>query len=124
MIRFVTEHTEIVCNPAYADWQCALSVGSTSALDIAIRMFCERGDFILSEDYAFASAVETAAALGVGFIGVAELFSTAQSIGQRDFKILEMLLLAGAVYWIITIVLSSIQMRLEQRMETAYSRET
>lgn len=71
MIRFVTEHTEIVCNPAYADWQCALSVGSTSALDIAIRMFCERGDFILSEDYAFASAVETAAALGVGFIGVA-----------------------------------------------------
>ncbi len=60
----------------------------------------------------------------VGFIGVAELFSTAQSIGQRDFKILEMLLLAGAVYWIITIVLSSIQMRLEQRMETAYSRET
>ncbi|KAH9210957.1 pyridoxal phosphate-dependent transferase [Leptodontidium sp. 2 PMI_412] len=71
MIRFVTEHTEIVCNPAYADWQCALTVGSTSALDIALRMFCERGDVILSEDYAFASAVETAAALGVGFVGVA-----------------------------------------------------
>ncbi|CZT02963.1 hypothetical protein WAI453_012188 [Rhynchosporium graminicola] len=71
MIRFVTEHTEIVCNPAFADWQCALTVGSTSALDLAFRMFCERGDFVLSEDYAFASAVETAAALGVGFVGVA-----------------------------------------------------
>ncbi len=71
MIRFVTEHTEIVCSPPYADWQCALTVGSTSALDIALRMFCERGDVVLSEDYAFASAVETATALGVKCVGVA-----------------------------------------------------
>ena len=60
MIRFVTEHTEIVCNPPYADWQCALSVGSTQALEHAFRMFCERGDYVLSEEYTFASAVETA----------------------------------------------------------------
>ncbi|KAK6582378.1 hypothetical protein PZA11_004786 [Diplocarpon coronariae] len=71
MVRFVTEHTEIVCNPPYADWQCSLTVGSTSATDMAFRMFCERGDVILSEDYAFASAVETAAALGVKFVGIA-----------------------------------------------------
>lgn len=71
LIRFVTEHTEIVSNPPYADWQCVLTVGSTSATDIAFRMFCERGDVILSEDYSFASAVETAAALGLGFAGIA-----------------------------------------------------
>lgn len=70
MIRWVTEHTEIVCNPPYADWQCALSVGSTSALDQTFRMLCTRGDFVLSEEYTFASAVETAAPLGVKFLGV------------------------------------------------------
>ncbi|KAJ5032831.1 uncharacterized protein L3040_009422 [Drepanopeziza brunnea f. sp. 'multigermtubi'] len=71
MIRFVTEHTEIVCNPPYADWQCALTVGSTSATDMAFRMFCERGDMILCEEYAFASAIETAAALGIKAVGIA-----------------------------------------------------
>jgi aromatic amino acid aminotransferase I len=70
MIRFVTEHTEIVCNPPYADWHCALSVGSTSALEQTFRMLCERGDYVLSEEYTFASAVETAAPLGMKFLGV------------------------------------------------------
>jgi aromatic amino acid aminotransferase I len=70
MLRFVTEHTEIVCNPPYADWHCALSVGSTSALEQTYRMLCERGDYVLSEEYTFASAVETAAPLGIKFLGV------------------------------------------------------
>jgi aromatic amino acid aminotransferase I len=70
MIRWVTEHTEIVCNPPYADWQCALTVGSTSALDQAFRMLCERGDYILAEQYTFSSAVETALPMGVKFLGI------------------------------------------------------
>ncbi|KAI1002763.1 Aromatic amino acid aminotransferase [Podosphaera aphanis] len=70
LIRFITEHTEVVSNPPYADWSCALTVGSTSALDHVFRMFCERGDYILSEEYTFASAVETAIPLGVKFLGV------------------------------------------------------
>ncbi|TVY43480.1 Aromatic amino acid aminotransferase [Lachnellula occidentalis] len=70
MIRFVTEHTEIVCNPPYADWHCALTVGSTSALDQTFRIFCERGDYVLSEEFTFASAVETALPLGIRFAGV------------------------------------------------------
>jgi aromatic amino acid aminotransferase I len=70
MIRWVTEHTEIVCNPPYADWQCSLTVGSTSALDQAYRMFCERGDYVLGEEYTFASAVETALPLGLKFVGI------------------------------------------------------
>lgn len=70
MIRFVTEHTEIVCSPPYADWACSLTVGSTSALEQAFRMFCERGDCVLSEVYTFASAVETASPLGIKFVGV------------------------------------------------------
>ncbi len=70
LLRFVVEHTEIVCNPPYKDWQCNLTVGSTNALEQAFRMFCERGDYILSEEYTFSSAVETALPLGCRFLGV------------------------------------------------------
>jgi aromatic amino acid aminotransferase I len=70
LLRFVTEHTELVCNPPYADWQCALSVGSTSSLEQTYRIFCERGDYVLSEEYTFSSAVEAALPLGIKFVGV------------------------------------------------------
>jgi aromatic amino acid aminotransferase I len=70
LLRFVVEHTEIVNNPPYKDWQCALTVGSTNALEQAYRMFTERGDYILAEEYTFASAVETALPLGCKFLGV------------------------------------------------------
>ena len=70
LLRFVTEHTEIVNDPPYADWHCALSVGNTNALEQAYRMLCEKGDYILSEEYTFASAVETANPLGLNFLGV------------------------------------------------------
>ncbi|KAI9730605.1 MAG: Aromatic/aminoadipate aminotransferase 1 [Claussenomyces sp. TS43310] len=70
LIRFVTEHTELVCNPPYADWECCLTVGSTSALEQALRIFTERGDYMMSEEYTFATAVETAAPLGVRCIGI------------------------------------------------------
>lgn len=70
LLRFITEHTEIVCNPPYADWHCALSVGSTSATEQTYRMFCERGDYIMSEEYTFASAVETASPLGLKVVGI------------------------------------------------------
>lgn len=73
MMRFVTEHTELVCNPPYADWRTALTVGSTGALEQALRMFCDkqRGDAILTEEYSFSTALETAAPLGVKVFGVA-----------------------------------------------------
>ena len=71
MLRFVTEHTEIVHHPPYKDWQCTMTVGSTSALDIAFRMFIDRGDYILTESYTFSSAAETARPLGGNWIGVA-----------------------------------------------------
>ncbi|KAH8705212.1 putative aromatic aminotransferase Aro8 [Talaromyces proteolyticus] len=65
LLRFVTEHTEIVHTPPYADWQCCLTVGSTYSWDSALRVLCERGDYILTEEYSFASALETAQPLGI-----------------------------------------------------------
>ena len=70
LLRFVTEHTEIVHDPPYQDWQITLTAGSTSALDMAYRMFTKRGDYILSEEYTFATAVETAAPMGVKVLGI------------------------------------------------------
>ena len=70
LLRFVTEHTEFIHDPLYSDWDCCLTVGSTSALEMAFRMFCTRGDFILMEEYTFASAVETALPLGLRIVSV------------------------------------------------------
>ncbi|KAE8149778.1 pyridoxal phosphate-dependent transferase [Aspergillus avenaceus] len=65
LLRFVTEHTELIHNPPYSDWQCCLNCGSTFAWDTALRMFCERGDYIMMEEYTFASAQETALPMGL-----------------------------------------------------------
>jgi aromatic amino acid aminotransferase I len=70
MLRWVTEHTELVHRPPYADWACNLSIGSTSAFDMSMRMFTVRGDVILTEEYTYPTAIETAAPMGVKMIGM------------------------------------------------------
>lgn len=75
MMRFVTEHVELVgAAPPYADWRTCLTVGSTGALEQVLRMLCEgphgRNDSILTEEYSFSTALETAAPLGVRVVGV------------------------------------------------------
>ena len=72
MVRWVTEHTELVSHPPYADWRCALSIGSTGALDSALRIFCDRNrrDSILTEEYSFSTALETIHPLGIKVFGV------------------------------------------------------
>lgn len=52
----------------------------------------------------------------VSIIAVPELLWRAQRVGQSNFRTLETLLLAAAVYWGLTIVLSLFQDRLEKRM--------
>lgn len=49
-------------------------------------------------------------------IGVQEMLWRAQRIGTSNFRNMETLLLAAGVYWVITIVLSLFQERLERRM--------
>lgn len=71
MLRFLVEHTEIVCNPPYADWRICQTIGSTGALEQALRMFCdkERNDSVLTEDFSFSTALETIHPLGVKVFG-------------------------------------------------------
>jgi polar amino acid transport system permease protein len=52
----------------------------------------------------------------VSVIGVPELLWRAQRIGSANFRNTETLLLAAAAYWVITMVLSFFQERLERRL--------
>ena len=70
MLRWVTEHTEMVHDPPYEDWRCTMSIGSTSGLDMALRLLTRPGDMMLSEEYTFSAAVETARPMGVRVCGV------------------------------------------------------
>ena len=70
LMRYLTEHTEIVHSPPYSNWEICLTQGSTSALDIAFRMFCNRGDAVIFEEYSFSSAIECALPMGLKPVGI------------------------------------------------------
>jgi aromatic amino acid aminotransferase I / 2-aminoadipate transaminase len=70
LLRWVTEHTELVHNPPYQDWRCTMTIGSTSAIDMALRMFTRPGDIVLSEEYTFSAFVEAALPMGVRVSGI------------------------------------------------------
>ncbi|EXJ56991.1 aromatic amino acid aminotransferase I [Cladophialophora yegresii CBS 114405] len=70
LVRFLTEHTEIVHHPPYSDWDVCLTAGSTSALEIALRMFTEKGHYVLTEEYTFSTAIETVSPLGCKMLGI------------------------------------------------------
>ena len=51
----------------------------------------------------------------VSVLGVWELMYLAKTLGQRDFRHMEMLLTAAMIYWGLTIVLEIIQARIEEK---------
>jgi polar amino acid transport system permease protein len=57
----------------------------------------------------------------VSVIGVLEITSRASRLARRDSKPMEMLLVAAAVYWILTVIASWLQSRLESRLARAYA---
>ena len=58
----------------------------------------------------------------VSVMGVWEITFLANRYARRDSRYLEMYLVAAAAYWILTIVSSWLQSRLEKRMSKAYER--
>ncbi|GAO50738.1 L-kynurenine/alpha-aminoadipate aminotransferase [Saitoella complicata NRRL Y-17804] len=70
LLEFLTQHTEMIHHPPYADWKCVMTAGNTSALATCYRMLMNRGDFLLMEEYTFPSAVETASPMGIKPLGV------------------------------------------------------
>jgi polar amino acid transport system permease protein len=58
----------------------------------------------------------------VSVMGVWEITYRANRFGRKDSKFMEMFVLAAALYWILTIVSSWLEERLEKRMAHAYER--
>ena len=65
LLRWITEHTEMVHSPPYEDWRCTMTIGSTSALDMALRILARPGDTMLYEEFTFSAAIETATPMGI-----------------------------------------------------------
>ncbi|KAJ3534237.1 hypothetical protein NM208_g7622 [Fusarium decemcellulare] len=83
LIRFLTEHVETVHRPPYANWEVYLNVGSTSAIEHALRMFCTRGDHILVEEYTYSGTLEAMRPLGLRTATVA-MDSQGMSVQDLD----------------------------------------
>ncbi|KPI45022.1 Aromatic amino acid aminotransferase [Cyphellophora attinorum] len=70
LVRFFTEHVEIVHSPPYSNWETVVTCGSTSAMEMLMRMLCNRGETILTERYTYPGTIEVAALLGVKLRGI------------------------------------------------------
>ncbi|KAL7620318.1 hypothetical protein AAE478_009312 [Parahypoxylon ruwenzoriense] len=71
VLRFVTEHVELIHNPPYEDWASCLTCGTTSAIDIALRIFCNRGDWIITESYTYSETINCAKLHGLNILSIA-----------------------------------------------------
>ncbi len=58
----------------------------------------------------------------VSIMGVWEITYRANRFARKDIKFMEMFLIAAAIYWILTIISSWMEGRLEKRMAHAYER--
>ncbi|KAH7128835.1 aromatic amino acid aminotransferase [Dactylonectria macrodidyma] len=71
MLRFITEHTELIFKPLYADWQVCQTVGTTGAFEQVARMLFEKGkNSLITDEFAYTAALETVAPQGVRVFGV------------------------------------------------------
>lgn len=86
LVRFLTKHMEIVHDPPYSDWGVCLTCGTTSSVEIALRIFCNVGETVLSEEYTYPGFSEVAALIGVRIRGV-----TMDSDGPRSDTLDEIL---------------------------------
>ncbi|KAH7043988.1 pyridoxal phosphate-dependent transferase [Macrophomina phaseolina] len=69
-LRFVTEHVELIHEPPYHDWECSLTCGTSSAIEIALRMFCNRSDWVLVEEFTYSGTIDAIKAQGLNILGV------------------------------------------------------
>ncbi|KAJ5157394.1 aromatic aminotransferase Aro8 [Penicillium canariense] len=70
LVDFLTEHVESIHHPPYSDWQTCLSIGSTSAIERALRLFCNRGDWILVEEYTYSGLITAGKTLGINMLAI------------------------------------------------------
>lgn len=70
LVTSFREITSLIHNPCYQDWDTTLTCGSTSAIDIILRMFCNRGDWILTETFTYPGTLMASRAQGLKTQGI------------------------------------------------------
>lgn len=70
LLRFVTEHIQLIHDPPYDDWLSCITCGTTAALDTVFRMLCDRGDWILTEQHTYSGTLEALKPLGIRVAGI------------------------------------------------------
>ena len=70
LVASFRENTRLIHNPPYQDWDTTLTCGSTSAIDINLRMFCNRGDWILTESSTYPGTLMASRAQGLKTQGI------------------------------------------------------
>lgn len=70
LVALFRENTKLIHNPPYQDWDTTLTCGSTSAIEIALRMFCNRGDWILTEAFSYPGTLMAIRAQGLKALGI------------------------------------------------------
>ncbi|KAF2149360.1 aromatic aminotransferase Aro8 [Myriangium duriaei CBS 260.36] len=70
LLRYFTEHIELVHDPQYRDWETCITCGTTSALEYAFRILCDPGDSILTEAFTYPGALAALRGQGLKVVGV------------------------------------------------------
>lgn len=71
LLRFITEHVEMIHDPPYQDWESCLTCSTTSAIDILFRILFNHGDWIIAEEYSYPGAIEAAKWMGLNVLSIA-----------------------------------------------------
>lgn len=82
LVNFMKEHTYMVHDIGFQDWDVCMSVGNTFAWDAVLRTFTNPGDTILAEEYSFPSALDNAMTAGCEI----------ESVAMDDFGVIPELL--------------------------------
>jgi len=70
-LKWATEFTKLVHQPAYSDFQILLNAGNTDAWNKVVRLLCEAGDYILCEEHTYPSAQALWIPMGIKAVPVA-----------------------------------------------------
>lgn len=70
LLDFLRTHNKEIHEFKYADWDVIASIGNTNSWESTLRVFCNKGDVVLTEEYSFASSLAACEAQGITTIPV------------------------------------------------------
>ncbi|OWB71645.1 hypothetical protein B5S31_g1336 [[Candida] boidinii] len=70
LVEFIREHTKILHHVPHGDWNVILTAGNTQSIDSTIRTFCDRGDYVILEEYSYPTTMENLRSMGINFLTV------------------------------------------------------